>query len=99
MDIFPDWVEISNTAKLVHGLVWLVVCVAAFFVLRHWFGHWAMRIRLATMLLVAFSFGVGLLLSLHLVDWEAVLSSGGDVSRGHYCPEGCSCGRVFNRGR
>ena len=71
MDIFPDWVEISSTAKLVHGIIWLLVCAATSLVLRGRFGHLTLRLRLATMLLVAVSFGGGLLLSLYLVDWEA----------------------------
>lgn len=99
MDIFPDWAEIPSTAKLVHCVFWLVGSMITHLVLGHWCSHLSLRVRLVIVLLVAVSLGGGLLLSLHFVDWESVSFRSEHDSRGHYCPEGCPCGRVFERGQ
>ncbi len=99
MDIFPDWSEISSTAKLIHCVIWLVGSMVTHLVLRHWRSHLSLPVRLIVTLFVAVSLGFVLLLSLHLVNWRSVLFRDDHYSRGHYCPEGCPCGRVFDRGQ
>lgn len=67
MDIFPSWNEISSVVKVIHGIIFLLLCGVFFVYMRK--RSLTLHVCFFTLFFAMIIVGALVMTSLYLIDW------------------------------